>query len=155
MTSRLGRLSPTFDSARALVGAVALAFALSACEEAASEVAGAPEVIGQELPQGDGITGVSDVPEGSDIPHSDDATDPEKDAATGCEFAGDPAPRQPGATCAADADCDSGACVTTASGRVCTTACTDCCPSGFTCESVSAVDDSRLCIPAHGTLCRP
>ena len=73
----------------------------------------------------------------------------------GCDFAPDPAPGQPGSTCATSSDCDSGYCVESASGRICTEMCTNCCPTGFLCKQVSATDPTAVCMPRLMALCRP
>ncbi|MFT5430330.1 MAG: hypothetical protein ACI9OJ_001004 [Myxococcota bacterium] len=59
--------------------------------------------------------------------------------------------------CTDNSDCDSGLCVTTADGRVCTEFCEECCPGGFRCALLSGAgaDTKFACLPTHLNLCRP
>ncbi len=74
----------------------------------------------------------------------------------GCDFPLAPAKGEPGASCVAAADCDSGVCVDSPTGKICTITCTDCCPNGFKCATYkSGVDPVLACLPAWTELCRP
>ena len=74
-----------------------------------------------------------------------------------CEFVPQPEPGHPGASCKTASDCQSNLCVDGPSGKICTTACVDCCPTGFTCEQYNAGsgDQTFVCLPKIGSLCRP
>ncbi len=63
----------------------------------------------------------------------------------------------PYCSCEGNADCASGLCVQTASGKVCSEDCVECCPEGFTCQVLaSSCPDCRLaCLPNTLNLCRP
>ena len=74
----------------------------------------------------------------------------------GCDFPATPAKGEPGASCVANADCDSGICVDGPGGKICTVTCTECCPSGFKCATYTGgVDPVLACLPAWTELCRP
>ena len=59
--------------------------------------------------------------------------------------------------CDDNEDCQSGFCLATAEGQVCTQTCFDECPDGFECLQwpYSGPDVLYLCIPEHMHLCRP
>lgn len=77
------------------------------------------------------------------------------DSGSGCEFAANPAKGEPGATCSAADDCESGLCVETAAGKVCTISCVNCCPQGFACAQLPGNDAIFACLPKLTALCRP
>jgi hypothetical protein len=54
-------------------------------------------------------------------------------------------------------DCESGFCVQTQNGKVCTTTCIEDCPEGFTCSlhQASLPDEVYICAPLWAGLCRP
>jgi len=72
-----------------------------------------------------------------------------------CDFPPDPPPGTYGAACASADDCDSGFCIETPEGKVCTTQCSGCCPTGFACLDSGGRDPVSLCIPKMLHLCRP
>ncbi len=72
----------------------------------------------------------------------------------GCEFSSSPISGEPGAPCAQNADCDSGFCVDTANGKVCTMACMNCCPNGWQCSVVTA-GPTFACVPDNIHSCEP
>ena len=76
-------------------------------------------------------------------------------AENSCEFAADPAPGEPGSTCTASTDCQSGLCIDGVTGKICTSACVDCCPGGYSCEKLPGSDGSFACLPKFVALCRP
>ena len=120
-----------------------------ACEESATGGGGGDDVgnvPGTEVFQADGVSTDGATP-------TDAVTG--GDVNIGCDFDLNPSAGEPGSPCTSDADCVAGLCVTTPWGQVCTATCTDCCPTGFSCEEVSAAAATRLCLPVHGTLCRP
>ena len=74
-----------------------------------------------------------------------------------CEFAKFPGTGEPGATCASNAECQSDLCVDGPQGKICTVACTDCCPTGFNCApyGTGGGDQTFACLPKVTALCRP
>jgi len=62
-----------------------------------------------------------------------------------------------GYPCESDSQCDSGFCVVTPDGEVCTVPCTEECPEGWTCalHMPSLPDQIFICAPAHANLCKP
>jgi len=62
-----------------------------------------------------------------------------------------------GAACQANADCESGWCVESAAGYVCTNECLEACPTDFDCKSVQNAkgDVTFLCLPRLQKLCVP
>ncbi len=82
-------------------------------------------------------------------------TDPDGTSSNKCDFPPDPPPGTYGASCNSADECDSGFCVETPNGKVCTTQCSGCCPTGFACLESSGPDPVSLCIPKMLYLCRP
>ena len=75
---------------------------------------------------------------------------------TPCGLPDNPLPGEAGAACFNDADCDSGLCVDTADGKVCTKPCTDCCPAGWACVDVTPLGGSiYACMPRFVHACDP
>ena len=127
-----------------------------------------------EPARGPGVSGASDVPPetvvpvGPDAPLPPNVSDPgpvaEIDVTEGCEE-GPPPECQPtsGAgggfmcECGGNADCDSGICVQTRFGKVCSKSCVECCPDGFSCELLGGTcpDCKYACAPVGLNLCRP
>jgi hypothetical protein len=68
-----------------------------------------------------------------------------------------PAPGSFGAWCLTPNDCDSGLCVPSPKGLVCTVPCDSTCPDGFKCAAKTSPrgDVIWMCIPAHNQLCDP
>ncbi len=61
-----------------------------------------------------------------------------------------------GASCNGNRDCNSGYCIETASGYVCTKTCVTDCPEGWDCRTTMVGQDLvSICIPASATLCKP
>ena len=62
-----------------------------------------------------------------------------------------------GAACQGNGDCDSGWCVESTAGYVCTTECLEVCPDGYDCKSVQNAkgDVTFLCLPRVQKLCVP
>lgn len=81
---------------------------------------------------------------------SDAGSDAQQDA-DGSIFAGF------GEACVDDSDCVSGYCIDSDDGRICTRACNDDCPEGYSCRLITTdgPDAVRLCIPESEILCRP
>ena len=70
----------------------------------------------------------------------------------------DPLPGQPGAACGVAMDCDSGYCVDSPKGKVCTTTCSDSCPKDWLCGQINAgsgSDTTTVCVPFGGWRCDP
>ncbi|GMV43692.1 MAG: hypothetical protein AMXMBFR64_54080 [Myxococcales bacterium] len=87
-----------------------------------------------------------------DAPTAPDTTDTAPDVPSGDLAAfGEP--------CTADTDCESGRCVPAEAGSVCTQACLDKCPAGWTCRfdpaRWSQPSDGYVCVPLYTNLCRP
>ena len=58
--------------------------------------------------------------------------------------------------CNENTDCNSGYCIETMDGFVCTTTCIEDCPAGWECAQAGAGPDlTYLCLPQFGPLCRP
>ena len=87
--------------------------------------------------------------EATDLPFADQAVDvlPE----TACE----PGNGSFGCPCANPADCASGWCVVHLGGKVCSRACLDSCPEGWTCSTISGTDQQYVCVSRFTTLCLP
>ncbi|MCA9521158.1 MAG: hypothetical protein KC609_09300, partial [Myxococcales bacterium] len=68
-----------------------------------------------------------------------------------------PLPGQFGAPCSENKDCESGWCVPSKTGSICTKLCLKECPIGFQCKSVpqTAPDLVFLCVPLTTPLCEP
>ncbi len=62
-----------------------------------------------------------------------------------------------GAPCESDEDCDSGYCIGTADGPICTEQCAGTCPDGYECRllDTGSGDVVELCVPTIAVLCRP
>ena len=65
--------------------------------------------------------------------------------------------REPGCPCEGNDGCDSGFCVPTGEGKVCTTTCSATCPDGWACSAVSNTppDVFYICVALYSNLCRP
>lgn len=77
------------------------------------------------------------------------------DASAGCEFSATASAGEPGSKCTKPDDCNSGLCIETSGGKVCTAQCTSCCPSGWTCTQLSETDPTYACLPKTVHLCEP
>ena len=91
---------------------------------------------------------------GSDVDTTGtDATD----IGGGCEFPAKPLVGEPGSACKTSDECDSGACVDGPAGKICTSTCSACCPTGFKCEpfQTSGGDSVQVCLPKWNAICRP
>ncbi len=61
-----------------------------------------------------------------------------------------------GQPCESNEDCDSGMCVLTSDGKMCSMSCIEDCPEGWSCREMPGGPDLvYACIPDHITLCRP
>jgi hypothetical protein len=67
-----------------------------------------------------------------------------------------PDPGETGSGCTSNAECNSGYCINTSEGRVCTEICVDECPLGWECRllTTSGTDVTSLCVPPSEVLCR-
>ncbi len=142
----------------------ALAFALTACGGTTTTAAGGQDDVPTTgdaepgAPDGGLDSGGTDAttPADAATDAAVDAAPDAKDTATGnCDFPAKPGPGEPGATCSKADDCDSGFCVESASGKICTAPCVTCCPSGFACTSFLGNDAVFACMPKLTALCRP
>jgi hypothetical protein len=94
-------------------------------------------------------------------PNTDDTdADPDSDAGQEetvdpkCEFAENPEPGEAGSPCKQPTDCNSGVCLETEDGGICTRPCADCCPNGFECTQLQG-EVIFVCAPKTVRLCRP
>ena len=62
-----------------------------------------------------------------------------------------------GAPCAENIDCDSGLCVESYDGKVCTDVCVETCPKGWACQQIAGTppDVTFACVPTDKDLCKP
>lgn len=60
-----------------------------------------------------------------------------------------------GCPCETAADCDSGFCVDSPDGKVCTLTCVETCPPNWLCAQSGAGDAQFICLPKHASLCQP
>jgi hypothetical protein len=60
-----------------------------------------------------------------------------------------------GCPCANADECDSGLCIQSAGGQICTQTCVDSCPADWVCKQQNASDTTFICLPRFVTLCRP
>ncbi len=160
---------------------LALALALGACGTAkTSDTSGALSDVTEDLTDVPSGADVNTSDNGGDLSVADgsssDAATVETDAsgeeiasdvaagtdtadtgAGGCEFPANPLPGESGSTCKTANDCDSGACIDGPTGKICTSACSACCPTGFKCEPFtgSGGDSVQVCLPKWNALCRP
>ena len=132
-----------------------LFFAALACATACSSPASSPAEV--DISGGDlGFT-VPKLDALGDTSKPDSATP--GDGSTGpttCPFSANPASGEPGAACKVASDCQSGFCVDSADGKICSTACVDCCPAGMACSQLSSgADFALVCVPQMLALCQP
>ena len=98
---------------------------------------------------------------GYDVPHdakdAKDVADVEADAITvpDCSFAPDPVIGEAGVPCQSPSDCDSGYCVESAAGPVCTRSCSGCCPQDWSCRPYNGLDTTFICLPKFPKICDP
>jgi len=90
-----------------------------------------------------------------DVPVVPD-TAQDKDVSTPDDI-GPACPGSKGCSCLAAIDCDSGFCIETPKGKVCTNTCIDNCDEGFKCTTVpgSGGDSQNICVPKWGRRCNP
>ncbi|MEY3014477.1 MAG: hypothetical protein RIT45_3212 [Pseudomonadota bacterium] len=60
-----------------------------------------------------------------------------------------------GCPCEKSSDCDSGFCVQSADGKVCSQTCIEDCPPAWQCLQAGANDATYICLPKFATLCQP
>jgi hypothetical protein len=84
-----------------------------------------------------------------------DAVDSDGGPNQTCEFASTPSTGEPGAACTGASDCQSGFCVDSANGKICTKLCVDCCPGGWSCDLMQGTDGTFACMPKLLALCEP
>ncbi|MBP7125890.1 hypothetical protein KBD49_05950 [Myxococcota bacterium] len=86
--------------------------------------------------------------EGRDLPVFDEGTTAEEDVP--------PEPGEFGYPCTDNAQCNSGFCVESPRGRVCTKTCVENCPADWTCKTISIGGEPiSICTPLFLTLCDP
>jgi hypothetical protein len=92
------------------------------------------------------------------IPQEDTQTPPPEDTAAPPEDTSDtpPEPGELGAPCENPDDCNSGFCVSSRNGYICSATCDSSCPEGWSCkQSLNGQDAVFICLPDFPTLCRP
>lgn len=99
-------------------------------------------------------TGVADT--GDAIAPIPDVVSPDVEAETDTTDGTTPDPGETGSPCETDVDCDSGYCINTADGSLCTELCGGDCPFDWECQLLtnSANDVVELCVPPQQILCR-
>ena len=139
----------------ALVGTVAILWACAG---------GSGTVVNMDLtggpPEGDGAAFVDRVPERSQVEEVADLFELHLPETTGEATSPDgwnPAPGEAGAPCENNGECDSGFCILTAMGSLCTTTCQEECPYDWKCvQHVASLPDIiYICSPGWLDLCRP
>ncbi len=100
------------------------------------------------------------VPDAPDVIEPDLAlpdAPPDDGPALDLPGSGDAAPGAFGAPCTENADCDSGFCVRSATGHVCTVTCVESCPAGYLCREATGMgpDVLFICHPTGSLLCEP
>ncbi len=115
--------------------------------------AGSPGIDAAGIPLAGEVA--ADLPERDNDGTGRSETAAKADSTVECENSEKPLPGESGATCKSNSDCDSGFCVDTASGKMCTKQCSSCCPKGFSCAQAGAGDPTFVCLPTLTALCRP
>ena len=128
-----------------LLAITALVLGLVACSEPAEDTSGQGSVdIGTTFPDVDAVVAQTDA--------SEDLFDPD-------QFIVDDKPcESPGAwgcTCKNNNDCNSGFCIDSSDGKICTKTCTTSCPQDWTCAQTSGTELVYVCVPAYSNLCKP
>ena len=90
-------------------------------------------------------------------PTGDPGTPPNQDGFTSAEDTFVPEPGEFLWACEQNEDCDSGWCISTSAGKVCSKICIEDCPTGWTCENVgnTGQDLIYVCVPKFSRLCDP
>ena len=114
---------------------------------------------------GDGVAGpLFDTEPGTTTQKDTNIPDPPDGAADGSADAGnpwglptDPVEREFGWPCTENTDCNSGFCIESPAGKVCTDTCVENCPPSWICSEVSAAgpDTGYICKPRYLHLCNP
>ena len=77
-------------------------------------------------------------------------------SSSGGEDAAPAGPGEFGWACTKNDECDSGICIATPDGSVCTKICTESCPNGYKCVSHKISSDvTNICVPEFPNLCDP
>ena len=61
----------------------------------------------------------------------------------------------PGCPCTGNDTCNSGFCIETPDGKLCTDNCVELCPQGYACSQAPGQDTVLICVPKHPVLCDP
>ena len=73
-----------------------------------------------------------------------------------CPFPSAPAAGEPGAACKSAKECNSGVCVDSSEGQICSSLCSVCCPLGFACLNLSFTSTPQYaCASTSTALCKP
>ena len=60
-----------------------------------------------------------------------------------------------GCVCQENSDCESGHCIDSPGGQICTKTCSETCPDGYKCVTAGSVDGVSICVPQYGNICAP
>ncbi len=109
---------------------------------------GAPDAGEEDTGAESDATGSTDTGVGSDTAGGGD---------TGGDAGGKDCPGGFGCACGESGDCDSGHCIETPAGKICTVTCVENCPSDdFKCVTTgSGADTATICVSKGGNLCNP
>ncbi|HAN30354.1 MAG TPA: hypothetical protein DCQ06_02040, partial [Myxococcales bacterium] len=79
------------------------------------------------------------------------------DDSSSADASGDDCPGGFGCACSANSDCDSGHCIDSPNGKICTVTCVEDCPSPkFKCVTTGGgADTATICVSKRGNLCNP
>ena len=162
-------MRPTAKRSRTWIGTAArtagvvacLAFVVASCgdEDKAGGDGNGASSSGASLPDGFGGFGNDDT--GSSGGSSSSGGEDTGGSGAGVDGGIDPEntpcfePGTWGCPCKKADDCDSGLCIESAGGKVCTKTCVDTCPLNWECTQKSASDTTFICLPRFVTLCRP
>jgi len=141
------------DSTRKLYGLASLALGLAwaGCSQDASAPGAGPTTS-----SGDASLIEVSAPNIDNGPATSDQgviPDPEKDSGPTIDVP--PAAGAFMAPCEGNGDCDSGFCITHLGNQVCSKACVDECPDGWSCQQVFGTDLLYACVSHYTHLCRP
>ena len=150
-------MEPLCRDSKILVSALFVSVVCAAaCGSGATSAVGGDDTIAGDIPNG--------VPDGAAPPDTGPAVVPDS-AGPGPEvkdrdgFQRADLPLVEGGTgwpCSNNDQCDSGYCIPTADGEVCTQTCIEWCPEGWACRATpSLVDSNYICVPRFVTLCDP
>jgi hypothetical protein len=116
---------------------------------------------GSDVDSGTDALGSTDSEGSTDAVIGTDASDAidggsDTGISSGCEFPANPSVGESGHACTSNGECDSGYCVDSPDGKICTQTCLNCCPSGLQCGQIPGSSDTAfICLAQFIALCRP